>query len=177
MVKQMQAQWPEQYGTKDARFWTSVIDGDTPAALAQLTDPATRPQGMDQNALAAWRATLLSKASSSRAARAKAAQAVTAAAAAGSLDAGEAATLLTMLGDLDGAFSQASHYRLGDPYTPPYLFLPPTRAMRADPRFMLLAARLGLVDYWRATGAWPDFCEEPGLPYDCRREAAKAAAA
>jgi len=41
---------------------------------------------------------------------------------------------------------------------------------------MGLAARIGLADYWRATGQWPDFCAEPGLPYDCRAEAARLAA-
>jgi hypothetical protein len=29
---------------------------------------------------------------------------------------------------------------------------------RDDPRFMLLAARRGLVHIWQVTGVWPDFC-------------------
>jgi hypothetical protein len=33
-----------------------------------------------------------------------------------------------------------------------------------------------LLDYWRASGKWPDFCFEPDLPYDCKAEAAKLAA-
>ena len=33
--------------------------------------------------------------------------------------------------------------------------------------------RIGLVDYWRTTGKWPDFCSDPSLPYDCKAEAAK----
>ena len=41
---------------------------------------------------------------------------------------------------------------------------------------MPLMAKLGLVDYWRATGKWPDFCGEPGLSYDWKTEAAKVAA-
>jgi hypothetical protein len=49
-------------------------------------------------------------------------------------------------------------------------------AIRRDPRFMQLAQRLGLLDYWRTTGHWPDFCSEPGLPYDCKALAAKLAA-
>jgi tetratricopeptide (TPR) repeat protein len=53
----------------------------------------------------------------------------------------------------------------------------PSEALRRDPRFMALAAKLGLVAYWRASGKWPDFCSEPGLPYDCRQEAARLAAA
>ena len=52
-------------------------------------------------------------------------------------------------------------------------FRPFMRSIRADPRFMRVASELGLVDYWRKSGAWPDFCNEPELPYDCRKEAAK----
>jgi hypothetical protein len=45
------------------------------------------------------------------------------------------------------------------------------RAFRRDPRFMPLAKRLGLVNYWIATDEWPDYCSEPDLPYDCRTAA------
>ena len=41
-----------------------------------------------------------------------------------------------------------------------------------DPRFIELAQRLGLLAFWRSSGAWPDFCRDPQLPYDCRAEAA-----
>jgi hypothetical protein len=57
-----------------------------------------------------------------------------------------------------------------------FLFVPQLRAVRADPRFMPLAAHLGLVDYWLDTEQWPDFCTEEKLPYDCK-EAALAALA
>lgn len=53
------------------------------------------------------------------------------------------------------------------------LFRPYMRGFRADPRFMALAARLGLLAYWRKSGIWPDFCSDPKLPYDCATEAAK----
>jgi hypothetical protein len=76
-----------------------------------------------------------------------------------------------MLGDLDDAFAEAQLYEPFNPYSPPYLFLPLTAAMRSDPRFMPLAHKLGLFDYWRSTGYWPDFCSEPGLPYNCQTEA------
>ncbi len=52
-----------------------------------------------------------------------------------------------------------------------FLFFTLTAPLRRDPRFMQLAARLGLVDYWRSSGHWPDFCADPGLPYNCRTEA------
>jgi len=67
---------------------------------------------------------------------------------------------------------------MADPKFQPFidkdvLFRPDFAAIRADPRFMPLAARLGLVRYWRQSGYWPDFCTRDHLPYDCRTEAAK----
>jgi hypothetical protein len=41
---------------------------------------------------------------------------------------------------------------------------------------MDLAARLGLAAYWRASGRWPEFCADPGLPYDCKAEAQRTLA-
>lgn len=54
-------------------------------------------------------------------------------------------------------------------------FRPALHEFRRDPRFMQLAARTPLLRYWRTTGKWPDFCDEPGLPYNCEKEAAKLA--
>ena len=56
------------------------------------------------------------------------------------------------------------------------LFRPTLRRFRSDPRFMRVADHLGLLDHWRNSGKWPDFCFEPDLPYDCKAEAAKLAA-
>lgn len=53
------------------------------------------------------------------------------------------------------------------------LFRPGLAGVRRDPRFMAVAGRIGLVDYWRSSGRWPDYCTEPGLKYECRAEAAK----
>ena len=52
-------------------------------------------------------------------------------------------------------------------------FRPALHDFRRDPRFMQLAAHTPLLRYWRTTGNWPDFCSEPDLPYDCKKEAAK----
>lgn len=53
------------------------------------------------------------------------------------------------------------------------LFRPNMRPVLADRRFIGLADRLGLLAYWRRTNQWPDFCADPELPYDCRKEAAR----
>jgi tetratricopeptide (TPR) repeat protein len=53
------------------------------------------------------------------------------------------------------------------------LFRPALAGFRRDPRFMALAKRIGLTDYWRSSGKWPDFCNTHDLRYDCKAEAAK----
>jgi tetratricopeptide (TPR) repeat protein len=53
------------------------------------------------------------------------------------------------------------------------LFRPMMRDVWRDPRSMAGAARMGLLHYWKVSGKWPDFCFDPKLPYDCRKEAAK----
>lgn len=51
------------------------------------------------------------------------------------------------------------------------LFRPFMRDVWRDRRFMPLMARAGLLQYWQASGRWPDLCFDPELPYDCRAEA------
>lgn len=59
------------------------------------------------------------------------------------------------------------------PYFVDALFRPAQADLRADPRFMLVASKFGLLDYWQRSGDWPDFCSDPDLPYNCKKEAAK----
>jgi tetratricopeptide (TPR) repeat protein len=51
------------------------------------------------------------------------------------------------------------------------LFRPHMRNLLSDPRFIRLAHDLGLLGYWRKSGVWPDFCNDPKLHYDCKKEA------
>ncbi len=60
-----------------------------------------------------------------------------------------------------------------DHYDYDYPFRPHMRPMLADRRFMDVASRTGMLTVWRKSGDWPDFCNDPKLPYDCQREAAK----
>lgn len=79
--------------------------------------------------------------------------------------------MLAREGDIDGAYSEASRLVGAPDVFVSFLFYPAMKAFRADPRFMPLAGRFGLVDYWTRSGRWPDFCAERGLPYDCRQAA------
>jgi adenylate cyclase len=53
------------------------------------------------------------------------------------------------------------------------LFRPTVRILWLDPRSLVVAKRIGLLQYWANSGKWPDFCSQPGFPYDCKKEAAK----
>lgn len=65
----------------------------------------------------------------------------------------------------------------GDDSIPPNttwtLFRSTFSPLHRDPRFMRVAARYGLVEYWTESGTWPDFCSDPAIRYDCKTEAAK----
>jgi Flp pilus assembly protein TadD/TolB-like protein len=84
---------------------------------------------------------------------------------------------LSALGFTDDAFRLASEVppsAASDDMT--VLFAPLMDPLRRDPRFIALAGRLGLVDYWTRAGKWPDFCSAADLPYSCNAEAQKLAA-
>lgn len=77
------------------------------------------------------------------------------------------------LGDLDGAFAFAETLLRTDSYIVTALFAPAAEPLRADRRFMPLMRDWGLLQYWAASGRWPDFCADPELPYRCEAEAAR----
>lgn len=53
------------------------------------------------------------------------------------------------------------------------LFTVLCRALRPDRRFVRMCVRLGLYDYWRQSGLWPDCMDD--LPYDLKAECEAAA--
>lgn len=61
-------------------------------------------------------------------------------------------------------------------YETALLFIGATIALRMNPGFVKLCARLGLVRYWSETGRWPDCAAEVAPMYDFKAECAKHAA-
>ena len=173
LVAQMRRRWPGQMSTREAQHWVSFVGGATDELLGQLADPAARSVSLDEQSAELWTIGLKAATSRDPDVRAAAIQKIKQAGDSGTLERGHALTLLAILGDLDGAFAQANFYQPLDPFSAPYLFITPTAPLRSDPRFMVLARKLNFVDYWRATGKWPDFCAEASLPYDCHIEANK----
>ena len=90
----------------------------------------------------------------------------------GELAAQESVLVPSALGDVDGTIlameraPKMDSTTFGDSNTPS-LFWPQTRAVRADPRFLPMVERLGLMDYWRTTKTQPDVCETEDVPF-CR---------
>jgi hypothetical protein len=91
---------------------------------------------------------------------------------------------LVRLGDIDGAYAYANRLYPAlkgrteaeeeslwldhlDGEDTLYLTVPTTAAMRRDPRFLPLADRVGLLDYWRS-GRLPDFCTKAHEPVCAR---------
>jgi tetratricopeptide (TPR) repeat protein len=58
---------------------------------------------------------------------------------------------------------------------PGILFEGPAAPLQRDPRFWPFAVKAGYAEYWRARGVWPDFCNDPALPYDCKAAALRVA--
>lgn len=90
-----------------------------------------------------------------------------------------AAINFMVIGRIDDAYASIGEMRthlLNAPYVgnPSPFFRPYAMKFRADPRFMPLAAKLGLVKIWKAS-KWPDFCTASDAPYDCRAVAEKLA--
>ncbi|MEM0984990.1 MAG: winged helix-turn-helix domain-containing protein [Pseudomonadota bacterium] len=81
------------------------------------------------------------------------------------------ARMYAVLGDLDASFAAMDEFPTDMASVTVVFFYPEMEAFRKDPRFWPMAAKFGLVDYWLESDAWPDFCGDERLDYDCRRRA------
>jgi Tfp pilus assembly protein PilF len=160
--------WPE--GSNAQRFLTTfAVEAAEPGEARQiLTDLRAANPAYAQEA-DFWLDYV--KALECRCRQAQTAQALWAAAGAGKVDRSWLVPALVRLGQVDLAIQAAAH-----PIQRHLLFGDVAAPMRREARFMDLGAKLGLAQYWLATGRWPDYCAEPGLSYDCKVEAARAVA-
>ncbi len=85
---------------------------------------------------------------------------------------------LTLLGDPKGALEVVdAALASGAPLESSLLFIPGLQPLRRDPMAKALMIKWNFFQYWRASNHWPDFCDEPGLPFNCRAEASRLAQA
>lgn len=164
--------FPQVAAVARTDFRVAALAGDASRASAMLAD-GPHKFALAPASLPVWQAILAARSAPS-AAHDDAAARVILAAAGHDPDIGlRTLERLLAVQRLDDAEAFAAHSSVvdADNNDQDILFSELMRPLRADPRFMALAARQGLVAIWSKTGRWPDFCGEKGLPYDCRQEA------
>jgi tetratricopeptide (TPR) repeat protein len=77
------------------------------------------------------------------------------------------AHLLGALGANHEALEVAARWAEADFPGPAILWYRDMRGALSDPAFPALAARLGLMNYWKQTRTMPDVCKEPAAPHFC----------
>lgn len=177
VLRQARQVWPNVDLLAWEQFEIAVRLGDT-ATARSLFDEAMSGADMPAERRAIWMLMIRARAEPTAGNIAAAKTAIVGARMKVLEDFWELIQHLVMLGDIDGAFALADRARglpqEGRIVSENVLFRDFLAPFRADPRFMTLAARRGLVAIWQQTGTWPDFCQEPTLPYDCKAEAARA---
>lgn len=167
---------PDHLNVRRVRFEMEAFTGAPDAAAALLHDPDTAPLAMDAAAVGAFEQLLKARKSGAEADRERAVAAFRTAARAGRADPCHLVKAAAVLGRIDEAFAALNAPGMEAAINPDTgcLLDPSTEALRRDPRFWPIAAKAGLVRYWRLRDRWPDFCSAPGQAVDCRAEAARA---
>lgn len=166
--------WPDDNNLRVAHLDYEARFGNPDRALAILQDPDERPQKVRDVTLEAYRRLAETRKSGQPAARRAYVGWLRAKTVSGQLGVDFAAPHMAEFGDVDGAFKLAF---AAPPdvinIDPEFLWEPESLALRRDPRFIALAAKFHVADFWRETKLWPDFCSTEGWPYDCKAEDAR----
>ena len=175
MLASARRTWPAKSTLLNLAATLAVRYADPSKAGATLDDPEVKA-ALSPSRLALLRAEAAARADPSPAKQAAAARLI-ALQSIGPGSAYGAFVHYAVIGRVDDAYAAYSGPQkplLNAPYVnnPASLFQPFAAKVRADPRFMPLAKRLGLVAIWQAT-TWPDFCTAQDAPYDCRAAAAR----
>jgi DNA-binding winged helix-turn-helix (wHTH) protein/tetratricopeptide (TPR) repeat protein len=169
--------WPDHPFVRFARFIIFAFTGRSRAAQAMLENPATKPQTYTPAQTALWRVSLAALDERSPTSIAMARTANLEAAKEDPGVSSQAILVLSGLGEVDAAFEIANDLLLfRRPVEPgaeaaanhapvkstswrftPWLFTPPVKSLRADPRFNSLCEGIGLTDYWAKRGVKPDY--------------------
>ena len=168
--------WPHHPAIWFARLWTYALTDRAQAAQRMLDDRSAAPLALAAGHVAVIRPSLVALDRGTAANRNAATQANLAAVMTGPSWAVFATMILSKLGELDAAYEVAKGYLLrrgsyigalrhtaAQPSINDQrhrktmmLFIPPTSAMREDPRFEQLCNAMGMTAYWKRTGIWPD---------------------
>ena len=177
LIARASALYPTHFAIWFSRFYIAMFSGRIDAAIAMGRDQSGRPTGIPSNEFD----DILAMAEALRSGKTRAINAVMetqrsrARAAAGWAE--NAIQFASALGRVDEAIEFLNAYYFGEPfevpevrftveqgtYTPKadrmtrFIFNPPLKTVRADPRFDPIVARLGLHRYWEQSNSSPDY--------------------
>ena len=164
---------PDHLNSWRTRFEMAAFTGSPDVALTLLDAPlatAWHPEGR-----AALRQYLTARKTSAPADSSLAMTRLWTAVRAGRVDPRYVVLAAASLGRVDEAFAALEDPAFQFNGDLGYLFEPVSAPLRTDARFWRVARRAGYVTYWQTRNRWPDFCSDPAVRIDCRREAAKVA--
>ena len=158
--------WPDHSGVRRIRQYVVGFYEQPSEALAVFNAMDARmPTGKDENDV--WRSFIKAKAGQSESLTAKTVRQIREAANRGKISRENEVLMLAALGETKHAMEAATSARNDPRFGSWVLFAPVTRNLRQDEGFVALAARMGLIDYWRETGKRPDFCTNPSVRSEC----------
>jgi tetratricopeptide (TPR) repeat protein len=156
--------WPNHSGVRAARQYIAGFYEQPSDALALFDRMNERGAGDEA---AVWRTFIEAKAARSKAERGAAAKTIREDADRGQISRENEIMMLAGLGETRQAIEVANLALDHQQLEPRFLFTPVTRNLRQDPGFVQLAARMGLIKYWRETGKRPDFCMDQATRSEC----------
>jgi len=152
--------WPNHSGVRRVQQYI-VGFYEPPREALPVFDQLTTQGSADEKQGPVWRSFIEARSSNSRGLTALAVRRIREAADQNEITRENEIMMMAGLGQSSQAIEAANlaldHHEQLQPW---FLFVPITRSMRQDPGFVALAARLGLIKYWRETGNWPDFCTD-----------------
>lgn len=168
-ITNAQRTWPNSYAIQTAAFGFNLRYGD-PAKAEQLLPKVLE---YSDTGLEPFRTILVARARPSAAATENAVAILRGNPHELSRHPNQYLLALGLFGKVEEAYALMADSRFKRRVDTDILFRPEFTKIRADPRFIKVAAEQGLLSYWLASGEWPDFCSNEPLPYDCKAEAAK----
>lgn len=158
--------WPNHSGIRRYQRHIAGFYEQPFEALATFNSmDAQAPAGRDENQI--WRSFVKAKAAHSERLMAETTLQIREAADQEKISRENEILMLAALGETRQALEAANSTLNQRRFESWVLFAPITRNLRQNPGFVDLAARMGLIEYWRETGKRPDFCTSPPTRSEC----------
>lgn len=160
--------WPNHSGVRSYRLYVAGLYEQPAVGLAIINNIDTQ-KSTDDNETVIWRSFVETRMTHSAQAIAASMTKIREAADRSTISRETEIIMLAELGKTKQAIEAANlaldHQEELQPRF--FMFTPITRNIRQDSHFVGLAARMGLIKYWRETGKRPDFCADPAAASEC----------